>query len=145
MANVQFDLVSPERLLASVEASEIQIPGADGDMTAMQGHAPVITTLRPGVLKVIHSGGTDEYIVSGGFAEVTADTVSVLAESALPVGEMDQEKLDAMIADARAALQNAKEVFENEPGPVDDAAKLLSDMAAMGTHIGLDPKVSNFG
>lgn len=137
MANVQFDLVSPERLLASVEASEVQIPGADGDMTAMEGHAPTITTLRPGVLRVVHSGGTDEYVVSGGFAEITAKGVSVLAEQALPRGEMTQEVFDAMIADAKAAMKSAEEAFKNEPGPVDDAAKLISDMVAMGGHIGL--------
>ena len=137
MANVQFDLVSPERLLASVEASEVQIPGADGDMTAMEGHAPTITTLRPGVLRVVHSGGTDEYVVSGGFAEITAKGVSVLAEQALPRGEMTQEVFNAMIADAKAAMKSAEEVFKNEPGPVDDAAKLISDMVAMGDHIGL--------
>jgi len=94
MANVQFDLVSPERRLASVEASEVQIPGADGDMTAMGGHASTITTLRPGVLRVVHSGGADEYIVSGGFAEITPTGVSVLAEQALPRGEVTQEVFD---------------------------------------------------
>ena len=137
MANVQFDLVSPERLLASIEASEVQIPGADGDMTAMEGHAPTITTLRPGVLRVVHSGGTDEYVVSGGFAEITAKGVSVLAEQARPRGEMTQEVFNAMIADAKAAMKSVEEVFKNEPGPVDDAAKLISDMVAMGGHIGL--------
>ncbi|MFZ3580920.1 F0F1 ATP synthase subunit epsilon [Loktanella sp. DJP18] len=143
--HLQFDLVSPERRLASVEASEVQIPGADGDMTAMAGHAPTITTLRPGVLKVIHSGGIDEYVVLGGFAEITATSVSVLAESALPRGEMSQDVYDRMMDDARAEMKKARETFENEPGPVDDAAKLMSDMVAVGTHIGLDPKQSNFG
>ena len=138
MANVQFDLVSPERRLASVEASEVQIPGADGDMTAMAGHAPTITTLRPGLLRVVHSGGVDEYVVSGGFAEITAAGVSVLAEQALPRAEMTQEVYDAMIAEAKAAMKSAEEVFKNEPGPVDDAAKLISDMVAMGGHIGLN-------
>ena len=138
MANVQFDLVSPERRLASVEASEVQIPGADGDMTAMAGHAPTITTLRPGLLRVVHSGGADEYVVSGGFAEITAAGVSVLAEQALPRAEMTQEVYDAMIAEAKAAMKSAQEVFKNEPGPVDDAAKLISDMVAMGGHIGLN-------
>ena len=145
MANLQFDLVSPERRLASVEASEVMIPGADGDMTAMAGHAPTITTLRPGVLRVVHGGTTDEYVVLGGFAEITADGVSVLAERALPRGEMTQEVYDQMIEEAKTAYGKAKEVFKNEPGPVDDAAKLISDMVAMGGHIGLDPKVSNFG
>jgi F-type H+-transporting ATPase subunit epsilon len=138
MANVQFDLVSPERRLASVEASEVQIPGADGDMTAMAGHAPTITTLRPGLLRVVHSGGADEYVVSGGFAEITAAGVSVLAEQALPRAEMTQEVYDAMIAEAKAAMKSAEEVFKNEPGPVDDAAKLISDMVAMGGRIGLN-------
>jgi len=137
MANVQFDLVSPERRLASFEATEVQIPGADGDMTAMADHAPTITTLRPGVLRVVHVGGTDEYIVSGGFAEITATTVSVLAEQALNRAEMTQEVFDAMLAEAREAHETAKEVFKNEPGPVDDAAKLIADMVAMGGHIGL--------
>ena len=137
MANLQFDLVSPERRLSSVKASEVQIPGADGDMTAMEGHAPTITTLRPGILRVVHSAGTDEFVVSGGFAEITSSGVSVLAEQALPRAEMTQEVFDTMIADATAAITSAEEFFKNEPGPVDDAAKLMSDMVAMGGHIGL--------
>lgn len=145
MANLQFDLVSPERRLASVEASEVQIPGAEGDMTAMADHAPTITTLRPGVLRVIHGGGTDEYVVFGGFAEITANSVSVLAEQALPKSEVTQELFDQMVEEAKEAYGKAKEVFKNEPGPVDDAAKLLSDMVAIGGHIGLDSKHSNFG
>ena len=145
MANLQFDLVSPERRLASVEASEVQIPGADGDMTAMADHAPTITTLRPGVLTVVHKGGSDEYVVSGGFAEITAESVSVLAEQALPKGEMTQEVFNKMIADAQAAHQKARDNADSEPGIVDDAAKLLSDMVAIGTSIGLDAKQSNLG
>lgn len=137
MANLQFDLVSPERRLASVEATEVRIPGADGDMTAMADHAPTITTLRPGVLSVVHSGGTDDYIVVGGFAEITPTGVSVLAERALPKAEVTQEMFNQMVADAKAAHATAKETFKNEPGPVDDAAKLIADMVAIGGHIGL--------
>lgn len=140
MANLQFDLVSPERRLASVEASEVQIPGADGDMTAMADHAPTITTLRPGVLTVVHKGGSDQYVVSGGFAEITAAGVSVLAEQALPTAEVTQEVYDKMVADAKAAHAAAQDNFENEPGPVDEAAKLLSDMVAIGGTIGLSAK-----
>lgn len=137
MANLQFDLVSPERRLASVEATEVRIPGADGDMTAMADHAPTITTLRPGVLTVVHSGGSDSYVVSGGFAEITAKGVSVLAEQALPQAEVTQAIYDQMVAEAKAAYGRAQETFKNEPGPVDDAAKLLSDMVAIGGVIGL--------
>ena len=134
---MQFDLVSPERRVASLEVTSVQIPGADGDMTAMPGHAPLITTLRPGILRVESRGGTQEYVVTGGFAEI-GENLSVLAERALPREEMTQETLDAILEEARAALNTAKEVFVNEPGPVDDAAKLLSDMVAMGGDIGLN-------
>ena len=134
---MQFDLVSPERRVASLEVTSVQIPGADGDMTTMPGHAPLITTLRPGILRVESTGGTQEYVVTGGFAEI-GENLSVLAERALPREEMTQETFDAILEEARAALNTAKEVFVNEPGPVDDAAKLLSDMVAMGDHIGLN-------
>ena len=134
---MQFDLVSPERRVASLEVNSVQIPGADGDMTAMPGHAPLITTLRPGILRVESTGGTQEYVVTGGFAEI-GENLSVLAERALPREEMTQETFDAILEEARAALNTAKEVFVNEPGPVDDAAKLLSDMVAMGGDIGLN-------
>jgi F-type H+-transporting ATPase subunit epsilon len=137
MANLQFDLVSPERRLASLEASAVQIPGADGDMTAMADHAPTITTLRPGVLSVTHSGGVDDYIVVGGFAEITPTGVTVLAERALPKSEVTQEMFDSMVAEAKEAYATAQETFKNEPGPVDDAAKLISDLVAIGGHIGL--------
>lgn len=144
MAEVmQFNLVSPERLLASMEVTAVEIPGADGDMTAMVDHSPTITTLRPGVLKVDGPEGRAEYVVTGGFAEINSRGVSVLAEHAVPRDDMTQEHLDAMIADAHQAHAKAKDNFENEPGPVDDAAKLLADMVAMGTHIGLNPKQPN--
>lgn len=144
MADFKFDLVSPERRLAEMDATEVQIPGADGDMTAMANHAPTITTLRPGVLRITGPQGETEYVVTGGFAEITADGISVLAERAIPRAEITQEHLDEMLKAASDALAQAKDVFVNEPGPVDDAAKLLADMVAMGTHIGLDPNVSNF-
>ena len=137
---MQFDLVSPERRLASMQVTAVQIPGADGDMTAMAAHAPTITTLRPGVLTAEGPEGTQEYVVTGGFAEIRSDGVSVLAERALAKGDMTQETLDEMIEEAKTTYSKAQEAFGNEPGPVDDAAKLLADMVAMGTHIGLNPR-----
>lgn len=137
---MQFDLVSPERRLASLQVTSVQIPGADGDMTAMEGHSPTITTLRPGVLTVDGPDGTADYVVTGGFAEIRADGVSVLAERAVAKGDMTQEHLDEMVEEAKTMYSKAKEAFENEPGPVDDAAKLLSDMVAMGEHMGLTAK-----
>jgi len=138
MANtVQFDLVSPERRLASLEVEQVQIPGADGDMTAMAEHAPTITTLRPGSLSVSGPEGQTDYVVTGGFAEISSDGISVLAERAIPRAEITQEEFKAMVDEATDALAKAQEVFKNEPGPVDDAAKLLSDMVAIGDHIGM--------
>jgi F-type H+-transporting ATPase subunit epsilon len=128
---MQFDLVSPERRLASFEVSEVQIPGADGDLTAMAGHAPVITTLRPGVLKVNGPEGAKEYVVTGGFAEITAAGTSVLAERAMPVSEAKAEELDALVAAATEAAHTAVAAAK------DTAEKLLSDLLALRATIGV--------
>ncbi|WP_298933904.1 F0F1 ATP synthase subunit epsilon [uncultured Ruegeria sp.] len=136
MANtMQFDLVSPERSLASLEVSAVQLPGADGDMTAMPDHAPTITTLRPGLLKVEAPEGSSEYLVTGGFAQINGDSLSVLAEKAIPVAEVTRSRLDDLIAEARTSHDAAKE--GQDQSVVDDAAKLLADMEALGTHMSL--------
>ena len=136
MANtMHFDLVSPERSLASLEVTAVQIPGADGDMTAMPDHAPTITTLRPGLLKVEAPEGASEYLVTGGFAQINSDGLSVLAEKAIPVTEVTRAHLDELIAEARASHEAAKE--QGDHTIVDDAAKLLADMEALGTHMSL--------
>ncbi|MEL6314858.1 MAG: F0F1 ATP synthase subunit epsilon [Pseudomonadota bacterium] len=134
---VQFDLVSPERLLASTQAKEVQIPGAEGDMTAMPDHAPLITTLRPGVLKVSGSDGDAAYVVTGGFAEINALSISVLAERAIPQSEVTQEQFAEMMGEANARLEKAQAAESAEPGQVDDAAKFVADMAALGAEIGM--------
>ncbi|MEL6119691.1 MAG: F0F1 ATP synthase subunit epsilon [Pseudomonadota bacterium] len=134
---VQFDLVSPERLLASTQAKEVQIPGAEGDMTAMPDHAPLITTLRPGVLKVSGSDGDAAYVVTGGFAEINASSISVLAERAIPQSEVTQEQFAEMMGEANARLEKAQAAESAEPGQVDDAAKFVADMAALGAEIGM--------
>ncbi|GHG98812.1 F0F1 ATP synthase subunit epsilon [Pseudodonghicola xiamenensis] len=138
MANtMQFDLVSPERRLASLPVSAVRLPGAEGEMTAMPGHAPVITTLRPGVLRIESPEGTSEFVVTGGFAEIGFESMSVLAEKAVPLGEMTRAHMDALIEEARAAHAAAKAAPEVEANIVDEAAKLLADMEALGTHMSL--------
>ena len=123
MANVvQFDLVSPERRLASVEATEISIPGAEGDLTAMAGHAPTITTLRPGILKAVSSAGAQAYAVTGGFAEISAASVTVLAERAVPVAEA-AALVDGWIAEARTRAETATDKAA--------ADKFAADMVAL--------------
>ncbi|MFP3382312.1 MULTISPECIES: F0F1 ATP synthase subunit epsilon [Tritonibacter] len=133
---MQFDLVSPERSLASLQASAVQIPGSEGDMTAMPLHAPTLTTLRPGILKVDAPEGSSEYLVTGGFAQITAEGLSVLAERAIPMDEMTRAHMDELIEEARAMYKTAKD-DDSEHGLVEDAAKLLSDMEALGTHMSL--------
>lgn len=137
MATMQFDLVSPERRLASLQASEIQIPGTDGDLAAMPGHAPMITTLRPGILKVTGPEGTQDFVVTGGFAEISAEACTVLAERSHQVQEVDQGIFNEMVAEARSRHEAAKSAGDH--GLVDDMVKVLADMVALGTHIGLDP------
>lgn len=134
---VQFDLVSPERLLTSVQAREVKMPGTEGDLTAMPGHSPVILTLRPGVVRVVSAEGEDEYAVTGGFAEINGDSISLLAERAIHRTDLTQEQFKELLDEAKARVEKIRETFKNEPGPVDDAVKLLSDMVAMGEHMGL--------
>ncbi|MGB0608275.1 MAG: F0F1 ATP synthase subunit epsilon [Paracoccaceae bacterium] len=133
---MQFDLVSPERRLASGQVTSVQIPGVEGDLTAMPGHMPMITTLRPGVLRVSSEDGDQDYVVTGGFAEI-GEGLSVLAEKAVLRSEMTQETFAAMLEEAENFYGKTQETFENQPGPVDDAAKMLSDMVALGDDIGL--------
>ncbi|MBR9762479.1 MAG: F0F1 ATP synthase subunit epsilon [Rhodobacteraceae bacterium] len=139
MANtMDFSLVSPERSLVSGPVSEAQIPGEEGDLTAMPGHAPMITTLRPGVLHLKGPDGEDDYIVSGGFAEISAEGVTVLAERALHQKEMTQDVLNDWVKEAHKAWKDA-----TDDNAVARAGKLLADMVAMGSHIGLDPDHAN--
>lgn len=128
---MQFDLVSPERMLASFEASEIEIPGAEGDFTAMADHAALVTTMRPGILKAQGASEVSEYVVTGGFVEVSAKGTSVLAETAVPRGDVDRAAVDAMIADAEAAAARANDATR------DMADKRLADTRALIEVLGL--------
>ena len=120
---LQFDLVSPERRLASIAATEVSIPGAEGDLTAMEGHAPTITNLRPGILRATASDGVKSYVVTGGFAEITATSITVLAEQAVPLDEMTPAMMDVLVADAcEAAAVNSDK---------DTADKTVADLLAM--------------
>jgi F-type H+-transporting ATPase subunit epsilon len=132
---MQFELVSPERRLAAFPAREVLIPGTAGDMTAMPGHLAVITTLRPGILRVVTDRGAEEFVVSGGFAEITGSTVSVLAEQALPRAEMTAKIHARWVEEMRQGLTASSDIA-HRPGPVDDAARLLADMVAVGDRMG---------
>lgn len=128
-ATLQFDLVSPEKRLASFQAVEVQIPGADGDLTAMEGHSPTITTLRPGVLKAVGADKTLAFVVTGGFAEITGTGVSVLAEQAVPVEDLSGTILDGMVEQARELAAMAL------PDDKDAAEKLVQDIMVLRNHV----------
>ena len=104
-----FDLVSPEALLMSENVDMVTVPGADGDFGVLAGHAPVISTLRPGVIEIAGApGGPQRIFVRGGFAEVTPAGLTVLAEEAIPLDQLDSAALDQKIKDAEEDVADAK-------------------------------------
>ena len=118
---MQFDLVSPEAALASMEVLSVQIPGSEGDFTAMPEHAPVITTLRPGIVKVNSDKGAFEYLVTGGFVEINADATSILAEQAYDKDNVSRDIIDGLIKDAENLVENV------DADTKDSADKKLAD------------------
>ena len=100
MATMQFELVSPERILFSGEVEAVLLPATEGDMTVMPGHAPVVTTLKAGfVVATDHKNHGERVLVRGGFAEINATGVTVLAERATPMQELTPEKIDHEITE----------------------------------------------
>src|SRR3954470_15271901 len=110
---LQFDLVSPERLLLSGPVEMVIVPGVEGDFGALPEHSNLISLIRPGVLYVYRDGQQSERIfIGGGFAEVTASGCTVLAEEATPVAEIDLPKAEQAVADAREDVEDAKDDIE---------------------------------
>jgi F-type H+-transporting ATPase subunit epsilon len=106
----QFELVAPERLLVSEQVEFVIIPGAEGEMTVMANHAPVMTTIKPGVVTVKTAAGeTERYCVFGGFADILPTGCTLLAESAVAVNSIDRENLAKRIQDAREDVADAKD------------------------------------
>ena len=96
----KFELVSPEKLLVSSEVEQVLVPGAEGDMTVLANHAPVLTTLRPGLLDIGFPGGKDQrFFIRGGFAEVNPAGLTVLAETAIDLDELKADDLAQAIKD----------------------------------------------
>ncbi|MDH3739610.1 MAG: F0F1 ATP synthase subunit epsilon [Alphaproteobacteria bacterium] len=101
---VQFELVSPERLLLSEEVEMVVVPGGEGDFGVLPGHSPLISTVRPGVIHVFADGSVSSRIfVAGGFAEVTTSRCTVLAEEALAVDDIDRAEVES---DLRIAVED---------------------------------------
>jgi F-type H+-transporting ATPase subunit epsilon len=121
MATFQFNLVSPEKLLFTGEVTQVDVPGAEGDLGVLAGHAPFVTTLRPGILTMYREGGTLKVAVSGGFAEVSDTGLTVLADVAVPVEDVNREAFAGFVKDAEDAAAKAPE------GPQRDKLNLRAD------------------
>lgn len=142
---MQFDLVSPERNMMSVPVREVRLPGTNGDLTAMPGHAATIVTLRPGLVTVIDGqGNQSEFAISGGFAEISGESVSLLAEQGRAREDMTQEVFNEMMLSAQRKKEQAVAKGTAGEEMVASAVKLLGDMEALGSHIGLDPNQASF-
>lgn len=105
---ISFELVSPERLLLSEDVDMVVVPGTEGDFGVLSGHTPLISTLRPGVIDTYSGSTVDKRIfVAGGFAEVTGERCTVLAEEAVMLGDIDRAATERRIVAAREALDAA--------------------------------------
>ncbi|MBK3734856.1 ATP synthase F1 subcomplex epsilon subunit [Azospirillum brasilense] len=106
---VEFELVSPEKLLTSQPVDMVVVPGSEGDFGVLAGHSPMISTVRPGVIDVYEADRVvDRVFVAGGFAEVTETRCTVLAEEAIAVAEIDRAKVEQQIRDLGEDLEDAK-------------------------------------
>ena len=104
----KFELVSPERLLISDNVEQVLVPGTEGDMTVLAHHAPVLTTLRPGLLDIGFPGGEHRrYFIRGGFAEIGPSGLTVLAETAIDLVELNAGQLAQAIKDAKEDVADA--------------------------------------
>ncbi len=110
MATLHFELVSPEKLLFSGEVEQVDVPGAEGDFGVLAGHAPMVTTLRPGLLTVFTASGEQKIVVLGGFAEVSASGLTVLADVAEDIAAFDRAMLAGKIGETE------KRIAKTEPG-----------------------------
>lgn len=104
MATFQFDLVSPEKLVFSGEVDQVDIPGTEGDFGVLAGHAPVVATIRPGIMTVFAGGRQEKIVVLGGLAEVSANGLTVLADLATSVEDLDRAALARTISEMEAGI-----------------------------------------
>jgi len=119
-----FELVSPERLLVSEEVDSVVVPGTEGEFEVLARHAPFLSVLRPGVLEVKTAAGqTRKIFVAGGFADVNSNGLTVLADEAIPVSELDRAQIEARIKDAEEDVADAE-----SPAARDEAARELQHL-----------------
>ena len=114
MANFHFDLVSPEKLLFAGEVAQVDLPGSEGDLGVLANHAPLVTTLRPGIIVVHREGGDMRVVVNGGFAEVGPGGLTVLADMAVPIEEFDRSVLATEIKDTEEDAADSTDGWQRD-------------------------------
>jgi F-type H+-transporting ATPase subunit epsilon len=127
---VQFELVTPERLLVSEEADMVVVPGTEGNFGVLPGHAPLISTIRPGTVD-LYTGGTltDRIFVVGGIAEVTPDRCTVLADEAMLLDSLDRGALDAELTEIEGNLPSLRDQLGRATGT--DRDRLAVELRAL--------------
>ena len=131
MAKFQFDLVSPEKLLFSGQVDQVDVPGSEGDFGVLAGHAPLVSTVRPGILVIYRDGGELRIVVNGGFAEVNSAGLTVLAEMAVPLEEFDRDLLAGVIKDTEEDVGDATDDWKR-----DKLAHKLAQIKALQAALG---------
>jgi F-type H+-transporting ATPase subunit epsilon len=117
MAKVSFQLVMPEREILATEADMVVVPGSEGDFGVLHGHAPLISTVRPGVLEVLQGNKVEQrFLVVGGFAEVTPERCTVLADEAMPPDSLDRGMLDSELTEIEGNLPSLREQLGRAQG-----------------------------
>ena len=106
---LHFELVSPAKLLKSAEVDMVVVPGAEGDFGVLPMHAPIVSTLRTGIIEVHDGGDVERLLVVGGFAEVNAAGLTILAETAMPLAEVDKAHYEAELKNLQEDVQDAKD------------------------------------
>ena len=129
MATFHFDLVSPEKIAFSGEVEQVDIPGVEGDLGVMAGHAPLVASVRPGILTITVGGRHEKIIVLGGLAEISDKGLTVLADTATSVTELDREMFANQIAEMEEALK------EEEGDALDRAITRLDHFKAIQQQI----------
>ena len=129
MATFHLDLVSPEKLAFSGDVDQVDVPGVEGDFGVLAGHAPVVATIRPGILTVITGGTKQKIIVLGGLAEVSDKGLTVLADVATSLDELDRAQFADTIADMQAKLS------EKEGSELDRAIERLDHFKSIQSQI----------
>ncbi|MEM9169746.1 MAG: F0F1 ATP synthase subunit epsilon [Pseudomonadota bacterium] len=128
---LQFDLVAPERAIASVEADIVEAPGVEGMIGVLPGHAPFMTVLAPGCVTYTIDGAQTRIFVRGGFAEVTPAGLTILAEEAVPVAELDRSEIERRIKDCEEDLADADTTPETRLRAEREVVELREVLAAL--------------